>query len=121
MLIFLSVSRNKILLAFSVYTNGKKITAVDQQSGQILFFNGMKVISMFWVVLGHRFESNEVLVVNQVDVDKVSTVYNFQLSVIKSQVTFSGNRGGMQCMLCFLDFLWIHSFSSLLFYCRIHS
>lgn len=66
------VPHHKVLLAFSIYTNSKKITRISQQSDQILFFNGMKVITMFWVVLGHRFESNEFVTVNQVDVKEVS-------------------------------------------------
>lgn len=70
------VPQHKILLAFSVYTNGKKITRVSQQSGQIVFFNGMKVITMFWVILGHRFESNEFVAVNQAEVKEVSKRYS---------------------------------------------
>lgn len=48
---------NPLLIAFSVYTNGKKImkTTSTQDSGQILCFNGVKVISMLWVILGHRY------------------------------------------------------------------
>lgn len=73
-LMLVAAPYHKILLAFSVYTNGRKITAVQEQSGQILFFNGMKVISMFWVILGHRFESSEGVVVNQVEFDEVGIV-----------------------------------------------
>lgn len=44
---------------------------MNQQSGQILFFDGMKVITMFWVILGHRFESNEFIAVNRDEVKEV--------------------------------------------------
>lgn len=66
--LFFTVPKHKILLAFSVYSNGKKIIKVNTQTEQILFFNGLKVVSMFWVVLGHRFESNEVMAVNKADI-----------------------------------------------------
>lgn len=95
--IFILAPRYRILLAFSVYTNGKKIIAVNQQSGQILFFNGMKVISMFWVVLGHRFEINDFIAINKADVAKVSFVF-FSLPNKFLMTTSSGKRNGTQCM-----------------------
>lgn len=63
--------RHRIFVAFSAYHNGKKLIKIDHQSGQFLFFNGLKVISMFWVVLGHRFESNETMTINKSDIKHV--------------------------------------------------
>lgn len=45
----------EIILAFSAYTNEKKIFRTTRQSEQIQFFNGMKVLSVFWVIAGHRY------------------------------------------------------------------
>lgn len=63
---------HEILLAFSAYTNGKRIINVTQQPGQISFFNGLKVISMFWIILGHRFAASVDLIVNKADATEVS-------------------------------------------------
>ena len=46
----------KILLSFSLYTNLKAIMSTNQHSGDTLTcLNGMRFISMTWVVLGHNF------------------------------------------------------------------
>ncbi|KAJ8985400.1 hypothetical protein NQ317_007558 [Molorchus minor] len=46
--------RNQLYLAFSVLTNGKKLLATTKHSKeQIHTFNGIRVISMIWIVAGH--------------------------------------------------------------------
>lgn len=45
----------RLLLAFSVYTNGKKILQVNQSSGTLTALNGIRFLSISWVVLGHTF------------------------------------------------------------------
>lgn len=43
-------------LAFSVYTNGKKLlqsTKISHAGDQILSFHGMKFISMWWIISSH--------------------------------------------------------------------
>ena len=45
----------KILLSFSIYTNGKKILNVSQPSGTLTAINGIRFISMTWVILGHTY------------------------------------------------------------------
>ncbi|KAL5012135.1 hypothetical protein ScPMuIL_010686 [Solemya velum] len=45
----------KLLLTFSIYTNGSKILSTEQGAGTLTAVNGIRVISMFWVVLGHGF------------------------------------------------------------------
>lgn len=42
-------------MAFSVYTNGKKILQVNQSSGTLTALNGIRFLSISWVVLGHTF------------------------------------------------------------------
>ena len=45
----------RIILSFSVYTNGKKILSVNQPSGTLTAVNGIRFISMTWVILGHAY------------------------------------------------------------------
>lgn len=45
----------RLLLAFSVYSNGKKILQVNQSSGTLTALNGIRFLSISWVVLGHTF------------------------------------------------------------------
>ncbi|CAG2227511.1 unnamed protein product [Mytilus edulis] len=45
----------KLLLSFSVYTNGAKILSTNQGSGTLTAVNGIRFISMSWVILGHTF------------------------------------------------------------------
>ncbi|BET00700.1 transferase activity, transferring acyl groups other than amino-acyl groups [Nesidiocoris tenuis] len=42
-------------IAFSLYSNGKKLISLDQGSDSITILNGLKFISIGWVVLGHRY------------------------------------------------------------------
>ncbi|WAR11329.1 NRF6-like protein [Mya arenaria] len=43
----------RILLAFSVYSNGVKILNTDQREGSLGALNGIRFLSMAWVILGH--------------------------------------------------------------------
>ncbi|VDI33667.1 Hypothetical predicted protein [Mytilus galloprovincialis] len=45
----------KILLSFSVYTNGAKILSTNQSAGSLTSVNGIRFISMSWVILGHTY------------------------------------------------------------------
>ncbi|XP_052722101.1 nose resistant to fluoxetine protein 6-like [Crassostrea angulata] len=45
----------RLLLAFSVYSNGKKILQVNQSSGTLTALNGIRFLSISWVVLDHTF------------------------------------------------------------------
>lgn len=45
----------KILLSFSVYTNGAKILSTNQSAGNLTSVNGIRFISMSWVILGHTY------------------------------------------------------------------
>ncbi|KAJ8953088.1 hypothetical protein NQ318_013430 [Aromia moschata] len=48
--------RHPLFLAFSVLTNGRKLLHIGKNSkDQINIFNGLKVISMMWIVGGHGF------------------------------------------------------------------
>lgn len=89
-----------LLIAFSVVTNGKKIMQVSNASGQILCFNGLKVISLFWVIVGHRFSiQNARGVINYDDVAPVSNhnMTKFKLNHFYKLMN-SGCVDGMQFM-----------------------
>ncbi|CAG9536777.1 unnamed protein product [Cercopithifilaria johnstoni] len=45
----------KVLLAFSVYTNGRNILKTEKKSNQIHCLHGTRVLSMFWIILGHSY------------------------------------------------------------------
>lgn len=69
---FVSESLGSIFLAFSLYTNGKKILQASNAPEQILCFNGMKAISLFWVIAGHRYAMYESIgSINPLDAQEV--------------------------------------------------
>ena len=43
----------KVLLSFSVYSNGAKILSANQSAGSLGAVNGIRFLSMSWVILGH--------------------------------------------------------------------
>ncbi|XP_056011040.1 nose resistant to fluoxetine protein 6-like [Ostrea edulis] len=45
----------KLLLSFSAYTNGKKLLQVNQSAGTLTALNGIRFLSISWVVLGHSY------------------------------------------------------------------
>ncbi|XP_070194277.1 nose resistant to fluoxetine protein 6-like [Littorina saxatilis] len=45
----------KAALAFSVYTNGKKILTAVHSPGSITCIHGIRFVSMTWVILGHTY------------------------------------------------------------------
>jgi len=45
----------KLLLSFSCYTNGTKILSTAQGSETLGAINGIRFLSMAWVILGHSY------------------------------------------------------------------
>ena len=45
----------KILISFSVYTNGAKILSTHQAAGTLTAVNGIRFLSMAWIILGHTY------------------------------------------------------------------
>ncbi|VDK75228.1 unnamed protein product [Anisakis simplex] len=43
------------MLAFSMYTNGKAVLRTEKGGNQIHCLHGMRVMSMFWIILGHTY------------------------------------------------------------------
>ena len=52
---FISGFVGKILIAFSVYTNGSKLLSAKRRPGTLGALDGVRFISMSWVILGHTF------------------------------------------------------------------
>ena len=44
-----------LLLSFSVYTNASKLLNTKQSAGTLTAVNGIRFVSMTWVVLGHSY------------------------------------------------------------------
>ena len=45
----------ELLLCFSLYTNGYKLLSTKQPPGSLTSINGIRFLSMSWVILGHTF------------------------------------------------------------------
>ncbi|VDP41186.1 unnamed protein product [Soboliphyme baturini] len=45
----------RVLLSFSLYTNGLRIFNTRTKSGQISCVHGIRVLSMFWIIFGHTY------------------------------------------------------------------
>ena len=54
-LVFFSGIAGKLLLSFSIYSNGAKLLSAKQGAGTLTAVNGIRFISMSWVILGHTF------------------------------------------------------------------
>ena len=50
---------NKLLSAFSMYTHGAKLFELKEINSPnvINCLNGIRTLSIFWIILGHRFNS----------------------------------------------------------------
>lgn len=55
----MSLERNKLLAAFSVYTNGRKLIDITRQTSKnsIDCLLGLRAISVLWIMFGHRFSN----------------------------------------------------------------
>lgn len=48
-------TRSQLLIAFSAWTNTKKLFATNSASGQVTCLNGIRTISLMWIISGHSF------------------------------------------------------------------
>ena len=53
--LYTGISAKGLLLSFSIYTNASKILNTKQPPGSLTAVNGIRFISMTWVILGHNF------------------------------------------------------------------
>lgn len=95
--ILLAEAAHPILIAFSLVTNGKKILQVNTAPGQILCFNGLKVISLFWVIVGHRFTiQNARGIINYDDITPASAYTRSSFILRVNCLIYSGCAIGTQ-------------------------
>lgn len=71
-------SLKQILIAFSLITNTRKLLSTSTSSGNLTAINGMRVISMWWVILGHTFVFNIGLLDNVLDFVELLKRFSFQ-------------------------------------------
>jgi hypothetical protein len=45
----------RVLQAFSLYTNGSKLLSTKSGAGTLGAVNGIRFLSMSWVILGHSY------------------------------------------------------------------
>ncbi|XP_069118681.1 nose resistant to fluoxetine protein 6-like [Argopecten irradians] len=55
----------KILMAFSLMTNGEKLLSTAQPAGSLTAINGMRFLSITWVILGHNYSAGLQFSVNE--------------------------------------------------------
>lgn len=64
--------------AFSLYSNGKKLFGTQTAEGPLACLNGLRVLSMFWVILGHSYAFAIAFMENTADAAKILTRFSFQ-------------------------------------------
>lgn len=79
-----------------MYSNGKKIFRTGRQTGQFSFFHGMKVLSMCWVILFHRFVFLPIITINAADFQEVRETIICSCIQLYYKQCFSGLRDGMR-------------------------
>ncbi|XP_069121441.1 nose resistant to fluoxetine protein 6-like [Argopecten irradians] len=68
----------QFLMGFSMYTNGYKILSTETTAGQVKAVNGIRVLSLGWVILGHTYYFTSSLCKNLVVAQKWAPRWTFQ-------------------------------------------
>ncbi|GLV35557.1 uncharacterized protein CBL_01293 [Carabus blaptoides fortunei] len=67
---------HELFVTFSLYSNIKKLTKIKKDVDQIPCINGIRFISMMWIVLGHRYMFGAIFPnVNYLDMDEILVWY----------------------------------------------
>ena len=70
---------NKLTGPFSLYTNVKKVFNTNQPPSAILCINGIRTISLFWVIMGHAYViSYKIFPNTQFILEKIAPTFSFQ-------------------------------------------
>lgn len=78
-----------IFLAFSVYTNGKRLLAVSSKPNkeQVQIFHGFKFISTIWIIAYHSSATYlSAPVINRVEPQKWKTEYRYSQYVLNADM-----------------------------------
>ncbi|KAL4237446.1 hypothetical protein ACF0H5_002163 [Mactra antiquata] len=68
----------KLCQSFSAVSNGKKLFSTTTASGPLACLNGIRVMSMWWVILGHTYELVPAVGDNLLYVEKFTQRFTFQ-------------------------------------------
>ncbi|XP_033118103.1 nose resistant to fluoxetine protein 6-like [Anneissia japonica] len=68
----------QFLLCFSLLTNGSKILKAKQGEGSLGALNGFRVLSLWWVILGHSYAFGMALFTNPTKIVDVLSRFTFQ-------------------------------------------
>lgn len=94
---------NKLLITFSVYTNGMKLFKVAESSTKIDCLEGLKSLSVLLIILFHRFELHHVETTNAQAFREFFKSYNityfvWEVLCIDTLLTISGVLCAMQIL-----------------------
>ncbi|XP_021346865.1 nose resistant to fluoxetine protein 6-like [Mizuhopecten yessoensis] len=65
----------KLVLSFSVWSNGRKLLSTEQAGGALGAINGIRFLSMTWVILGHTY----IFVMYNSNFENMTSFYNQML------------------------------------------
>ncbi|XP_033118039.1 nose resistant to fluoxetine protein 6-like [Anneissia japonica] len=68
----------QFLLCFSLLTNGSKILKAKQGEGSLGALNGIRVLSLWWVILGHNYVTTMTILSNPSKILDVLSRFTFQ-------------------------------------------
>ena len=71
----------KLLQSFSFIENSKKLFGTETARGPLACLNGIRVLSMLWVILGHSYEFATVVMDNPLPASKIVQRFSFQFVV----------------------------------------
>lgn len=100
---------NKLFVAFSVYTNGKAFFDItrSRNSNVIHCLNGIRALSIFWIILGHRLD--ERFMIPAINGDEVLSFPEKPISLIHTNFTLAVDTffvmGGLLVTWSFLNAL----------------
>ena len=64
--------------AFSLYSNSKKLFGTNTAEGPLACLNGLRVLSMWWVILGHNYAFITTFLSNSIDAYSLIERFTFQ-------------------------------------------
>ncbi|ESP02881.1 hypothetical protein LOTGIDRAFT_156833 [Lottia gigantea] len=73
------VEANRFFMAFSIRANAKKILNASQPKGSLTCLNGIRVISMSWIIIGHILTTFNTTVENSTEALEFIETFSFQI------------------------------------------
>lgn len=79
------ISHVDTFTAFSLYTNGKKLLQTDRREDSIRCLDGLRFISICWIIYGHTYYMETISV--KMDLTQIPYVSNTILTIISNNYT----------------------------------